>query len=145
MPTADEIEVENVAWAKYLQRNHYIKQSQGKTLNGQKPIKLQVKNDGLIRCYERLSKLTEETINPILLPTKGKTIELLIEDHHKKTERMGVLIYLCFFELIYLEGTADLSGKEFLLALHRFIARARKVQQNMLDKAPQFRFAMSYQ
>ena len=69
-----------------------------KTLNGQKPIKLQVKNDGLIRCYERLSKLTEETINPLLLPTKGKTIELLIEDHHKKTERMGVLIYLCFFE-----------------------------------------------
>ena len=32
----------------------------------------------------------EETINPILLPTWEKIVELLIEDHHKKTFHAGV-------------------------------------------------------
>ena len=43
---------------------------------------------------------------------------------------------------IYLESTADLSAEEFL---HCFIARRGKAQQNMLDKAPQFKFVMSCQ
>ena len=51
-----------------------------------------IENDGLIRCYGRLSNadLPEETINPILLPTREKVVELLIEDHHKKTFHAGV-------------------------------------------------------
>ena len=51
-----------------------------------------IENDGLIRCYGRLNNadFPEETINPILLPTREKIVELLIEDHHKKTFHAGV-------------------------------------------------------
>ena len=51
-----------------------------------------IENDVLIRCYSRLNDadFPEETINPILLPTWEKIVELLIEDHHKKTFHAGV-------------------------------------------------------
>ena len=43
-----------------------------------------IENYGLIRFYGRLDNadLPEETINPILLPTREKIVELLVEDHH---------------------------------------------------------------
>ena len=51
-----------------------------------------IESDVLIRCYGRLNDadFPEETINPILLPTWEKIVELLIEDHHKKTFHAGV-------------------------------------------------------
>ena len=51
-----------------------------------------MENDGWIRCYGGLKNvdLPEEIISPILLPTRKKTVELLIEDHHKKTFHAGV-------------------------------------------------------
>ena len=51
-----------------------------------------IENDVLIRCYSRLNDadFPEETINPILLPTWEKIVELLIDDHHKKTFHAGV-------------------------------------------------------
>ena len=55
-------------------------------------LNLKIENAGLIRWYGRLSNadLPEKTINPILLPTREKIVELLIEDHHKKTFHAGV-------------------------------------------------------
>ena len=51
-----------------------------------------IESDVLIRCYGRLNDadFPEENINPILLPTWEKIVELLIEDHHKKTFHAGV-------------------------------------------------------
>ena len=89
-PTDNETEMANIVWIKYLQRKYYIDLSKGEMVLNKSMVKSQlnskIENDRLIRCYERLNKtyLPEETINPILLPTKKKIVELLIEDHHKK-------------------------------------------------------------
>ena len=94
--TANEIEMANIAWIKYLQIKSYIDLSKGEIVLNKSIIKSQLNpnigNDGLIRCYGRLSNadLAEETINPILLTTREKVVELLIEDHHKKTFHAGV-------------------------------------------------------
>ena len=96
MPTANEIEMANMAWIKYLQRKHYVDLSKGEMVLNKSLDKSQlnpkIENDGLIRCYGRLNNadFPEETINPILLPTREKIVELLIEDHHKKTFHAGV-------------------------------------------------------
>ena len=44
---------------------------------------------------------------------------------------------------IHLEIIADLCAEEFLLALHRFIARRGKPQQIVLDNAPQLKLTKS--
>ena len=86
----------NIAWTKYLQRKHYIDLSKGEIVLNRSKVRSQlnpnIENDGLIRWYGRLNKadLPEETINPILLPKREKIVELLIEDHHKKTFHAGV-------------------------------------------------------
>ena len=96
MLTVNEIEMTNIAWIKYLQRKHYIDLSKGEMVLNKSLDKSQlnpkIENDGLIRCYGRLNNadFPEETINPILLPTREKIVELLIEDHHKKTFHAGV-------------------------------------------------------
>ena len=87
MPTANQIETANIAWIKYLQRKHYIDLSKGEMVLNKSIARSQpnpkIENDGLIRCYGRLKNtdLPEETINPILLPTREKILELLTEDH----------------------------------------------------------------
>ena len=92
----NEIEMANIAWIKYLQRKHYIDLSKGEMVLNKSVVKIQlnpkIENDGLIRCYGRLrnADLPEETINPILLPTREKIVELLIDNHHKKTFHAGV-------------------------------------------------------
>ena len=90
MPTANEIEMANIAWIKNLQRKHYVELSKGEMVLNKSIVKSQlspnIENDGLIRCYGRLNiaDFQEETINPILLPTREE------EDHHKKTFHAGV-------------------------------------------------------
>ena len=44
---------------------------------------------------------------------------------------------------IHQEIVADLSAKEFFLALRRFIVRREKAQQIVLDNAPQFKLTKS--
>ena len=96
MPTANEIEMANIAWMKNLQRKHYVELSKGEMVLNKSIVQSQlspnIENDGLIRCYGRLNiaDFQEETINPILLPTREKIVELLTEDHHKKTFHAGV-------------------------------------------------------
>ena len=96
MPTANKIETANIAWIKYLQRKHYVDLSKGEMVLNKSIVKNQlnpkIENDGLIRCYRRLKNadLPEETISQILLPTREKIVELLKEDHHKKTFHVGV-------------------------------------------------------
>ena len=92
----NETEMANIAWIKYLQRKHYIDLSKGEMVLNKSVVKSQlnpkIENDELIRCYGRLrnADLPEETINPILLPTREKIVELLIDNHHKKTFHAGV-------------------------------------------------------
>ena len=85
----------NIAWIKYLQRKNYIDLPKGMIVLNISIIKSQlnpkIENDGLIRCYGRLSNgsLPEETINPILLPKREKVVELLLQYHHEKTFHAG--------------------------------------------------------
>ena len=96
-PTANEIEMANITWIKYLQRKHYIELPKGVTVLNKSIIKSQlnpkIENDGLIRCYGRLSNgnLPEETINPILLPKREKVVELLLQYHQRFTQEPTIL------------------------------------------------------
>ena len=92
--TVNEIEMANIAEIKYLQRKHYVGLSKGEMVLNKSIVKSQlnpkIENDGLIRCRLNNADFPEETINPILLPTREKFVELLIEDHHKKMFHAGV-------------------------------------------------------
>ena len=107
MPTANEIEMANVAWIKYLQRKHYVDLSKGEMFLNKSIVKSQLnpkkEYDRLIRCYGRLrnADLPEETINSILLPRREKIVELLIEDHYKKMFHAGVNHTLAQFRMKY--------------------------------------------
>ena len=115
MPTANEIEMANMAWIKYLQRKHYVDLSKGERVLNKSIVKSQlnpkIENDG---CYGRLNNadFREETINPILLPTRKKTVELLIEGHHKKTFHAGVNHTLAQIRMKYWtpKGQAEVKG-----------------------------------
>ena len=57
-------------------------------------------------------------------------------------------VWVCLFTCVavmanHLQIVADLSAEEFLLVLHRFIARRGKLHQIALDRAPQFKFTKS--
>ena len=93
VPTANEIEMANIAWIKYSERKHYVDRSMGEMVLNISIVRSQLNpklENG--RCYGRLSNadLPEKTIDPILLPAREKIGELLIEDHHKKTFQAGV-------------------------------------------------------
>ena len=93
VPIANEIEMANIAGIKYSERKHYVDRSMGEMVLNKSIVKSQLKpklENG--RCYGRLSNvdLPGKTINPILLPTRVEIVELLIEDHHKKTFQSGV-------------------------------------------------------
>ena len=55
MPTANVIEMANIAWKKYLRRKHYVDLSRGKMVLNKSIVKnqlnLKIENAGLIRWY----------------------------------------------------------------------------------------------
>ena len=57
-PTANEIEISNIAWIKYLQRKHYVDLSKGEMVLNKSIVKSQlnpkIESHGLIRCYGQL-------------------------------------------------------------------------------------------
>ena len=79
VPTANETEVANIAWIKYLQRKHYIDLSKGEMVLNKSIIKSQlnpkIENDRIIRCYRRLRKadLPEENHQPNSITNKRKS------------------------------------------------------------------------
>ena len=94
--TAQEMEIAEILWIKYVQRQQYSgvvnSITKSKSNNLQRQLGIYIDSHGLLRCRGRLdnARLCENAKHPILLPKGHRYTDFIVERYHKESLHTGI-------------------------------------------------------